>query len=172
MAFATLRNRFCRLGSILTSFQRSRESVSSPTPSPTTQQVDSWRTAVELGAPRLAEPKKKNRLESLFRQEAVEARQHYWLGDTLVALPLATSVLSAMALLIAISIVAFLALGEYTRKERVLGEIQTSQGVAKIVPPLSLAALLRTANASTAATRCSSYPPNAAPPKATRRKPS
>ena len=102
----------------------------------TEQLIDPWHTAIELGALRPVKPKSNNRLESLFRQEAIEARQQYWLGDTLVALPLATGVLSMIALLIAALIVTFLVMGEYTRKERVLGEIQTSLGIAKIVPPL------------------------------------
>ncbi len=98
--------------------------------------IDPWRVGTELGAPRQTKPAAKRKLEALFRQEAVEARQQNWLGEILVARPLATSVLALAALLVAALVITFLIWGEYTRKERVVGEIQTSLGMSKIMPPL------------------------------------
>ena len=99
---------------------------------------DPWRTAVELGEPRHESRESgKRKLDSLFRREAVDARQQSWLGETLIARPLATSLLTLMAIMMAALIVAFLVFGEYTRKERVVGEVQTSLGLARITPPLN-----------------------------------
>ena len=135
MAFAALRSRLRQQESASTSSTRRRGGASSPNDPSAEQPIDPWRVGVELGAPRPAKAPAKRKLEALFRQEAVEARQQNWLGDTLVARPLATSVLTLLAILVAILVVAFLVWGEYTRKERVAGEIQTSLGLAKIIPP-------------------------------------
>ncbi len=104
---------------------------------PNRPEIDPWRTGVELGAPRAVQPQGKSPLNLLFRREAVDAQQQNWLGDTLVASPLQTWMLTAMFVLVAGLVVAFLILGEYTRKERVVGEIQASLGVAKITPPFN-----------------------------------
>lgn len=135
MAFTALRDRLRRKESASTSSTRWRGSVSPRHESTAEEPIDPWRVGIELGAPRPAKAPAKRKLEALFRQEAVEARQQNWLGDTLVARPLATSVLTLLAILVAALVVAFLVWGEYTRKERVAGEIQTSLGQAKIIPP-------------------------------------
>ncbi|SDI57751.1 HlyD family secretion protein [Propionivibrio dicarboxylicus] len=100
-------------------------------------QDDPWRSAPVLGAPKPSQTVIRGTIDALFRHEAIATRQQSWLGETLIARPLATDALTIAALSIATLVVLFLVFGEYTRKERVAGEVQTSLGVAKVAPPVN-----------------------------------
>lgn len=73
--------------------------------------------------------------DSLFRQEAIEARRRHRLGAVSLAQPLSAWLLALLALVAAAVVVAGLALGEYTRRTRVTGQLVPSLGVASVVSP-------------------------------------
>lgn len=73
--------------------------------------------------------------ESLFRQEVLKARQGSWLGDIAIASPLARWVLLTLAAALGASVVLFLFLGHYTRRESVVGQLVPSGGLLGIAAP-------------------------------------
>jgi membrane fusion protein len=73
---------------------------------------------------------------SLFRQEVIKAKQQQWMGEILLARPISLAFLTATALVIAIVLLSFLAWGEFTRKEHVIGRIVLTQGLAKVYSPV------------------------------------
>ena len=72
---------------------------------------------------------------NLFRQEALHAQRESQLGDVMVACPLSFSLLTALAVLIGIALVAFISWGEYTHKANVKGYLVPSKGLIKVYPP-------------------------------------
>ena len=72
---------------------------------------------------------------SLFRPEALEHRDRDWLGSIQLTRPVSLSVLTWFAVLVAASVVAYLVLGEYTRKARVSGYLVPDRGVIRLVAP-------------------------------------
>ena len=72
---------------------------------------------------------------SLFRPEALEHRDRDWLGSIQLTRPVSLSVLTWFAVLVAASVVAYLVLGEYTRKARVTGYLVPDRGVIRLVAP-------------------------------------
>jgi len=70
---------------------------------------------------------------SLFRSESEEARAGAWLGRVLLARPLSFSVLSALALAMALALGAYFVFGDYTRKARIQGTLAPAEGVVKVV---------------------------------------
>ncbi len=81
----------------------------------------------------------------LFRSEAVDARQHAWLGGIQLIRPLSLSLLTACAVGAAATVVTYLCVGEYTRKARVAGVLVPDQGVIRLLPPESATVLERRA---------------------------
>eukprot|EP01136_Pigoraptor_vietnamica_P016219 Opistho-1_new@60045 len=79
----------------------------------------------------------------LFRSEAVDAHQHAWLGGIQLIRPLSLSVLTVCAVGVAATVVAYLFVGEYTRKARVAGVLVPDQGVIRLLPPESATVLER-----------------------------
>ncbi|HKX96048.1 MAG TPA: hypothetical protein VJM48_15190, partial [Methylibium sp.] len=71
---------------------------------------------------------------SLFRPEALEARQQAWLGGIQLLRPLSLTVLTVCAAVAATSVVAYLFLGEYTRKARVPGVLVPDRGLIRLLP--------------------------------------
>ncbi len=71
----------------------------------------------------------------LFRQEVVNARRGEWLGSIIVATPLSRWLLTLLALALAASILIFLFVGRYTRRETVTGQLVPSAGLLNIVAP-------------------------------------
>lgn len=71
----------------------------------------------------------------LFRPEAVQAQTGTGLGEIILSQPLSARLLSVISLVIALSAVAFLFVGEYTRRVRVEGFLLPEQGVLRVVPP-------------------------------------
>lgn len=72
---------------------------------------------------------------SLFRPEALEHRERDWLGSIQLIRPVSLAVLTVFTLLVAISVAAYLVLGEYTRKARVSGYLVPDRGVIRLVAP-------------------------------------
>jgi membrane fusion protein len=72
---------------------------------------------------------------SLFRHEVLENRQRDWLGSIQLTRPLSLQLLTVVALAIAAAVVAWLILGEYTRKARVSGFLAPDKGVIRLVAP-------------------------------------
>ncbi len=73
--------------------------------------------------------------QSLFRQEVLSAQSDTASGPALSIRPVSAPKLTAFFALLAVSVIAVLVLGSYTKKERVQGVLQPESGVASIVPP-------------------------------------
>lgn len=73
--------------------------------------------------------------ESLFRREALEARSNQWLGGISLVQPLRLWGLALAAAAAATAIVLFLALGEYTRRSHVTGQLVPSAGLLTVMAP-------------------------------------
>ena len=70
---------------------------------------------------------------ALFRVESQQAREGAWLGRIILARPLAFSLLTAIAVGIAVAVTAFFTLTEYTRKARVTGALAPVEGVVRVL---------------------------------------
>ncbi|MDZ7592713.1 MAG: HlyD family efflux transporter periplasmic adaptor subunit [Rubrivivax sp.] len=71
---------------------------------------------------------------SLFRPEALEAQRQQWLGRVQLVRPLSLRVLTAGVVLVAVSLVAFLILAQYTRKSTAVGVLVPDRGLIRLVP--------------------------------------
>ena len=76
-------------------------------------------------------------MRNLFRPEALEHRERDWLGSVQLTRPVSLFVLTLLAVVIAVAVGAYLALGEYTRKARVSGFLVPDRGVIRLVAPQS-----------------------------------
>jgi membrane fusion protein len=74
--------------------------------------------------------------ESLFRQEALDAKKHSFLGSISIAQPMSLWVYAGGGLVCACLIVTFLILGEYTRRTTVVGSLVPNLGLATLVAPI------------------------------------
>lgn len=74
-------------------------------------------------------------MPSLFRSEVVDAHQQAWLGGMQLVRPLSMTLLTACAVGTATLVIAYLCLGEYTRKARVPGVLVPDRGVIRLVTP-------------------------------------
>lgn len=74
-------------------------------------------------------------MSSLFRPEVLESRQNQWLGGIRLIRPLPLQWLAAFAVLAAAVVLGYLALGEYTRKARLVGHLVPDGGVVRLVAP-------------------------------------
>jgi membrane fusion protein len=72
----------------------------------------------------------------LFREEAIEFQRNrrQW-GDVALLQPLSTKVLSWFVALLTAGVVTFLVIGEYARKETVVGYLTPVSGTSKIFVP-------------------------------------
>jgi len=68
----------------------------------------------------------------LFRREVIDARRAQWLGPVRVGMPRMARALGFLAAFAAATVVLFLCLGSYTRRERVGGELVPSGGLLSI----------------------------------------
>ncbi len=73
-------------------------------------------------------------MSDLFRKEAMEHQKDRLMGDVILLQPLSLAVLTAIALLVAASIVGLLFWGSYARKETVRGFLTPDRGIVKIYP--------------------------------------
>ena len=71
----------------------------------------------------------------LFRTESVEEQRRSGLGTIQLLRPVSFSALTGLAVAVALCVVAFLMLGEYTRKARVSGFLVPDRGVIRLVSP-------------------------------------
>ena len=71
----------------------------------------------------------------LFRTESVEEQRRSGLGTIQLLRPVSFSALTGLAVAVALCVVAFLMLGEYTRKARVSGYLVPDRGVIRLVSP-------------------------------------
>jgi membrane fusion protein len=74
-------------------------------------------------------------MPSLFRPEAIEGQQQAWLGSVQLMRPASLAILTTIVVVMAVSIGAFLGLGEYTRKARVTGYLVPDSGVIRLLSP-------------------------------------
>jgi membrane fusion protein len=71
----------------------------------------------------------------LFRPEALQNRRNGWLGGISLVQPLRLWVLTLFAVAAAAVIAAFLAMGSYTRRSSVTGQLVPTQGLATVLSP-------------------------------------
>ena len=74
-------------------------------------------------------------MSSLFRPEAIESQRRDWLGSIQLIRPVSFTLLTALVLLVAASVAAFLVLGQYTRKARITGFLVPDRGVIRLMAP-------------------------------------
>jgi membrane fusion protein len=75
-------------------------------------------------------------MKALFRPEVAEAQRQSWLGQVQLVRPLSLTLLTAAVLGVLTLVLAFLFLGEYTRKARIGGVLVPDLGVIRLVPPV------------------------------------
>ncbi|MBP3982796.1 HlyD family efflux transporter periplasmic adaptor subunit [Pseudoxanthomonas helianthi] len=73
--------------------------------------------------------------QGLFRKEVLEAKRTSWLGGISLAQPIGLWVLTGVAAAVASTIVLFLALGTYTRRSHVVGQLVPDRGLSTVVAP-------------------------------------
>ena len=74
---------------------------------------------------------------SLFRPEALETQRQQWLGRVQLVRPLSLTVLTAGVVAVALALVAFLALAQYTRKATAVGVLVPDSGLIRLVPAVA-----------------------------------
>jgi membrane fusion protein len=74
------------------------------------------------------------RVDELFRNEALEARKINWLGEVVLIRPLSSTILTILAAVIGVCVIAFLVLGTYTKRTTVTGQLIPSSGLMKLYP--------------------------------------
>ncbi len=72
-------------------------------------------------------------MRNLFRPEALEHRERDWLGSIQLTRPVPLFALTLLAVVTAVTLGAYLGLGEYTRKARVVGFLVPDRGVIRLV---------------------------------------
>jgi membrane fusion protein len=75
------------------------------------------------------------KMPSLFRQEALTTQHQTWLGSIQLIRPLSLTLLAALAALVAVGVVIFLGVGQYTRKAQVAGVLVPEKGVLRLHAP-------------------------------------
>lgn len=70
---------------------------------------------------------------NLFRQEAIDAQREKYLGETTLARPVAYWVYTLLAAAIALLLLGVAIWGEYTRRERVEGQLSLDVGAARVL---------------------------------------
>ena len=68
----------------------------------------------------------------LFRQEALDFHQEKLLGDIVLVRPLSVSLLTSIAVGIALTVMGFACWGTYTRKTHVTGYLEPNKGLIKV----------------------------------------
>jgi len=72
----------------------------------------------------------------LFRQEAIDFQRHHrqW-GDVASLQPISTKIITWLLVISSLSIIAFLCIGQYSRKETAVGYLTPTAGTAKVFAP-------------------------------------
>lgn len=71
----------------------------------------------------------------IFRLEALNAQQTKWLGDIVMIRPLSFAVLTAFAVGLAATVIAFLIWGSYTKRSTIAGQLVPDVGLVKVYAP-------------------------------------
>lgn len=74
-------------------------------------------------------------MAGLFRPEVVEGRQQAWLGSIQLVRPVPLAVLTALVVIVALLVVAFLFEGRYTRKAHITGYLVPDRPMARLYSP-------------------------------------
>ena len=74
-------------------------------------------------------------MHDLFRKEALAAKGHQFLGSTVLRPPLSFAAWSWLAAVLASAAIAFLFVGEYTKRTRVIGITAPEAGLIKLMAP-------------------------------------
>lgn len=72
---------------------------------------------------------------NLFRQEAIDSRKSKWFGRPQLLRPITATVATWCAVVSVLLIGLFVTFGEYTRRVRLTGTVQTDVGVMRLVAP-------------------------------------
>ena len=75
-------------------------------------------------------------MATLFRPEVAEAQRQTWLGQVQLVRPLSLTIFTVGVLGMLVLVLAFLFIGEYTRKARIGGVLVPDLGVIRLVPPV------------------------------------
>lgn len=70
--------------------------------------------------------------QGIFRREAVAAQSNQWLGGINLTTPLAYKWLAVLAAVISLATILFLGVAEYTKRERVTGELVPATGILSL----------------------------------------
>lgn len=73
----------------------------------------------------------------LFRDEALQARRHSWLGEVVLDQAPSARLLATGLVLACSGVLMLLAFGDYTRRTRVAGQLVPTQGLATVVAPVA-----------------------------------
>jgi membrane fusion protein len=73
----------------------------------------------------------------LFRDEALQARRHGWLGEVVLDQAPSARLLATGLVLACSGVLMLLAFGDYTRRTRVAGQLVPTQGLATVVAPVA-----------------------------------
>ncbi len=73
-------------------------------------------------------------MRSLFRPEVLQAQQQQWLGRVQLVQPLSVTLMCLGALAVAAALLAFLVVGQYTRKATADGVLMPDRGLIRLVP--------------------------------------
>lgn len=73
----------------------------------------------------------------LFRDEVIQARRRQWLGDVVLGQPPSLRLLSGGVLVAALSVGGLLAVGEFTQRTRVAGQLVPSRGLGMLTAPMA-----------------------------------
>lgn len=71
----------------------------------------------------------------LFRKEVLQARRTSWLGGISLVQPVSAWGLTALSVIVAISVVLFLCVGTYTHRATVVGQLVPTRGLATVMAP-------------------------------------
>lgn len=72
---------------------------------------------------------------NIFRLEALASQQPKWMGDIILIRPISFALLTSLAVFSATSLCIFLALGTYTKRSTVIGQLTPNTGLLKIYVP-------------------------------------
>jgi len=73
--------------------------------------------------------------QPLFRHAALNAQKNHWLGTILLVRPVSYLLLTGMAILFALIVVAFMACATYTKRSTVMGQLVPETGLLKVYAP-------------------------------------
>ncbi|MDO5651426.1 MAG: HlyD family efflux transporter periplasmic adaptor subunit [Moraxella sp.] len=71
-------------------------------------------------------------MSNLFRQEALDAQTHSWMGGVIAIRPVSFTILTSCAVLVGMAIVLFVFFGGYTKRSTVSGQLAPMSGLVQI----------------------------------------